>query len=379
MKMIPFSSIGLTLSNLILTFQKLNCFIKKGSLIVGIIWLTQLPAYSQTAENYDDFCFCSVGISHPKKILDLDNNVEILLALKTPHTLNYLSDLKIKYTFSQISLLELSGLIERKDSVYKTIIPILSKDDTYRLRSETKRMAEDLITLFKDDLGNFSQTLNSHGLQNNSYSLFFALILDGLVWDILEQKNEIKETDITKENPFWAGTFWMIEPKRDFSCGTNSLSSGDFSINVNWSDKSIIDVSSYKILRELLNDYRANGRITKPEVIKEFEKNDLFNKKGELQIPVIRADSSDVIYVQSVGIAQKVVSYLLQKIDYPAILSDYNTLNKSQKITILYHEIMWDILDILEEDNALRKPIAFGRPQEAKNENLRDLIFILIN
>lgn len=351
-------------------------------LLIGLIGLVGELTYSQTTfneriKNYDDICFCNVGLSHPKEILDLDNNMEILFSLKTAHTLQEFTKLEIKYTESQINLLELSGMIERKDSIYKTIIPILSKNETNKLREETKKMAGEIIPRFKDDFESLSKTINSHGLQKNSYSLFFAYVLDGLVWEILEQNKEIEETVITEEKPFWDGTFWMIEPKRDFSCGTNSLSSGDYSINVNWSDKSIISVSSYKMLRELLNDYKLNGKVTKPDIFKEFAKNDLFNKNGELQIPVIKADSTDIIYLQSLSIAQKIVGYLRDNIDYSVILSDYPDLYKGQKITILYHEIMWDILDIMEDNGQIRKPIAFGNPQEAKDNDLKDLIFIV--
>lgn len=355
---------------------------KKYILLIGLIGLIGELTYSQTTfneriKNYDDICFCNVGLSHPKEILDLDNNMEILFALKTAHTLQELTKLEIKYTESQISLLELSGLIERKDSTYKTIIPILSKNETNKLRGETKRMAVYIIPQFKDDFESFSKTLNLHGLQKNSYSLFFAFVLDGLVWEILEQNNDIEETIITKEKPFWDGTYWMIEPKREFSCGTNSLSSGNYSISVNWSDKSVLSVSSYKMLSELLNDYKVNGKVTKFGIFKEFAKNDLFNKDGELQIPVIKADSTDIIYLQSMSIAQKVVGYLSTNIDYSTILSDCQGLSKGQKIIILYHEMMWDILDIMEENGQIKKPIAFGNPQEAKDENLKDLIFII--
>lgn len=355
---------------------------KKYILFIGLIGFIVVSSYSQTTfneriKNYDDICFCKVGLSHPKDILDLDNNMEILFALNTAHTLQELTKLEINYTESQINLLELSGLIEGKDSTYKTIIPILSKNETNKFRIETKRMAVEIISEFKDDFEDLSKTLNLQGFQKNSYSLFFSFVLDGLVWEILEQNNDIEATIITKEKPFWAGTYWMIEPKREFSCGTNSLSSGDYSISVIWSDESFISVSSYNMLSELLSDYKVNGKVTKPEVFHEFGKNDLFNKDGELQIPVIKADSTDIIYLQSMGIAQKVVGYLINNIDYSVILSDYQLLNRGQKITILYHEMMWDILDIMEENGQMKKPIAFGNPQEAKDENLKDLIFII--
>jgi hypothetical protein len=131
------------------------------------------------------------------------------------------------------------------------------------------------------------------------------------------------------------------------------------------------------MLSELLNDYKVNGKVTKFGIFKEFAKNDLFNKDGELQIPVIKADSTDIIYLQSMSIAQKVVGYLSTNIDYSTILSDCQGLSKGQKIIILYHEMMWDILDIMEENGQIKKPIAFGNPQEAKDENLKDLIFII--
>jgi hypothetical protein len=58
-------------------------------------------------------------------ILNLDNNMEILFALKEGKTLYALDKLNVKYTQSQLKLMELSRLIEKKDSIYKTRIPIL--------------------------------------------------------------------------------------------------------------------------------------------------------------------------------------------------------------------------------------------------------------
>ena len=351
------------------------------TVLIVLMWelIYSQPSFQERIKNYDHICFCNIGLSHPMKILDLDNNMEILFAFKKGQTLHKLDRMGIKYTDTQMKLMEFSGLIEKKDSIYHTIIPILSKNETIQLRKAAKKIAKNIISLFQFDSERLLKTLNSQGFQKNSYSLFFAFVLDGLVWDILEQKNDIEERRITNEKPFWNGTFWMIEPKRKFSCGTNSLSSGNYSIRVNWSNNSIISVSSYKMLRKFLNDYKLNGKVTKQEVFKAFEKNDLFNKSGELKIPVIKAERSNVIYTQSRNIAEKVAEYLRSYIDYSTILYDYNGLTKGQKITILYHETMWDILDVMEGYGQISKPVAFGNPQEAKSEDLKDLIFILEN
>jgi len=334
-------------------------------------------SFKESIKDYDHICFCSVGLEHPKDILDMDNNLEILFGLKNGHTLKELDKFGVKYNQSQISLLVASGLIEVKDSVFYSTVPILSKNETIELRAQTKEIAGNIVPRLQKEYELLMQTLKIKGLQRNSYSLFFALVLDGIVWDILEQKGIIKETIITKEKPFWDGVMWMIEPKRKFSCGTNSLSSGNFSISVNWSDNSSVSVSSYKMLRKMLNDYKENGRVTNPDVFKTFEENELFDKKGNLQIPIIKADSTDVIYSQSMSIANIIVQYLNNNIDYSKVLANYPNIEKGHAITILYHEIMWDILDIMESAGQIRKPVAFGKPDEIKPGDLKDLMFIV--
>lgn len=349
-------------------------------LLILLIGLYTQSAYSQltdTINNYDYICFCNVGLAHPMEILSLDNNKEILFALKNKRTLHELEKFGVKNSASQMKLLQISGLIEKKDTLYQTIIPIFSDKYTKQLRKKTKKIAENIIPLFQKDYENFLSILNSKGLQRNSYSLFFAFVLDGLVWDIMENNGEIFETNITKEKPFWNGIFWILEPKRDFSCGTNSLTSDNFSINVNWSDNSQISISSYSMLREFLNDYKENEKITQIEAFEVFRENNFFSKDGKIQIPVITKNSSDLVYLESKKIADIVAEYLCTKVDYASILFDYPNLTKGQKIIILYHEIMWDILDIMEDNKLLKKPIAFGEPMKAKDKDLKDLVFIV--
>ena len=353
---------------------------KKFILLILILGFYTQLAYSQikdTISNYDEICFCNIGLIHPMGILRLDNNKELIFALKNKRTLHELEKLGIEYSESQIKLLQLSGLIEKKDSFYQTIIPIFSDKYTKQLRKKSKQIAENIIPIFKKDYEKFLSILNLKGLQRNSYSLFFAFVLDGLVWDIMENNGEISNSNITKENPFWNGTFWILKPKRNFSCGTNSLTSDNFSINVNWSDNSRISISSYSMLREFLNDYKENGKITKIETFKEFRDNNLFDKNGKIQIPVITKSDSDIVYLESKKIAEIVVEYLSTKVDYTSILIDYPNLSKGQKTIILYHEIMWDILDIMEDNKLLQRPIAFKAPMKAKKKDLKDLVFIV--
>jgi hypothetical protein len=334
-------------------------------------------AYKNVIKDYDSFCFCSVGLEHPNEILKLDNNLEIIFALKNTKTLHDLSNQGIKYNQSQISLLETAGLIIKKDSVYYTTIPIFSRDETNKIREQTKAIAENIVLRFQKQYKIFAQILKTKGLENNTYSLFFAFVMDGIVWNILKQDGVILTTQVTQERPFWNGLLWLVQPKREFYCGTNSMSDGNLTINVNWKPRSTVSVSSYKTLGELLNDYKENGKITNPIVFKTFEANGLFNKTGELQIPIIKADSTDAIYNQAIIIAKIIVEYLNNELNYSQVLGTNNDLDKSNAVIILYHEIMWDILDIMESTGQIKKPIAFREHDKAKSEDLKDLIFII--
>ena len=84
-----------------------------------------------------------------------------------------------------------------------------------------------------------------------------------------------------------------------------------------------------------------------------------------------------MIYSQSKSIANIIVQYLNNNIDYSKVLANYPNIEKDHAITILYHEIMWDILDIMERAGQIKKPVAFGKPNLAKPEDLKDLIFIV--
>jgi len=355
---------------------------KKTTLITFLIVLSQLSVFSQatfkeTIKNYEDICFCNYELAHPVEILYLDNNLELLFAMKEGKTINQLKKSGFKFTKSQINLLKYSKLIEKKDSLYQSIVPILSEDETQKLREETMVMSKEILPLLQDDYTKLCQLLKSKDLENNIFAIFFAYLLDGLVWDLLKEQNLIHDHVTTKDKPFWNGTFWLMEPKRLFSCGTNSIETDKYSINVNWSHNSKIKVSSYKKLKQLVNDYSENGKVTRIDIISEFKKYGICDKNGILLIPIIENNKTDDIYAQSVFIAEKVFNYLKNHINYSSILTETPGLTQGQKITILYHEIMWDILDTMEEKGLIQKPVAFKDPEKAKDMDLSHLIFII--
>ncbi|NOZ46410.1 MAG: hypothetical protein GXO79_06470 [Chlorobi bacterium] len=334
--------------------------------------------YSQERiEDYEDICYCSVGILHPASILKLDNNLEILVSLKKGKTLKELDSLNISYNKSQIILLQTSNLIKRKGSKYYSLIPILNEQESNKLRKQTNGYAKEIVGLIENEYSDFAQILKSKGFESNTFTIFFSYVLDEIVWEIFEERKITKELQTSKKEPYWNGVMWMIYPKRDFSCGTNFMYTDNSYIGVNWSDNSKIDFTSYNLLYDLLSEYDSLGMIKTDTIIKEFKDNKIFDENGVLHIPIIKSNNMDNIYAHSYKIASIIADYIDKKIDYNQIQKDYLLKDKNQSVIILYHEIMWDILDVMIDKEVLVLPIAFGKPDKSKKEDLKDLIFII--
>lgn len=346
-----------------------------------IIIFNVLLVTSFAQQSEDDFrkvCFCSVGIAHPYTILRFDNNWELLFAFENGKSLCELDSLNVNYSESQIEILKLWKLIEKIDGKYYTSIPFYTEPNSTRLRIETKQIARNIVSLIQSDYNLFSQIIKKRQIEKNTFSLFFAFVLDDLVWQVFNENGLIKKVEVTKENPLWDGTMWVIQPKRDFSCGTSSLKYKNLSISINTlPKKSNVEVSDYKLLKKMLKDYKENGKVTDKEILQTFEKNDFFDSSGKLLIPTIKADSTDMLFNQSIAIANKVANYLIENIEFERIIKQYSFEDKEQAILVLYHEIMWDILEIMENAGQLSKPVVFDNTKVAKQKDYRDLIFIV--
>ncbi len=352
--------------------------IKTVSLFVISFFFVSTLFSQDIEEDFRKICFCSVGVAHPYSVLNLDNNWELFMAFKNGKSLDELDSLSINYTNSQIAMLRLWNLIEKRDEQYFTSVPIIYREETEKLRDKTRKYAKEIIPLIDQDYQSLRKILEKKDLNENIFSIFFAFVLDDLVWQELRKDSLVKQHNITKENPFWDGTMWLIQPRREFSCGTNSLGFENYYISINWSGKLNLELPDYDMLKKMLKDYKEDEKIDDPKVIESLHKYQFFNDNGELLLPLINADHSNKIYAQSEQISRKVADYLVDYIDFGMITEKYPSITKEQAMLIIYHEIMWDILDIMEENGQLNKPKAFRDLQNAKDEDLKDLVFIAI-
>jgi hypothetical protein len=60
-----------------------------------------------------------------------------------------------------------------------------------------------------------------------------------------------------------------------------------------------------------------------------------------------------------------------------AIVEEFGFRDAKQALVVAYHEMMWDLMDRLEAEGLVRKPVAFADPGHAQSSDIADLVFIV--
>lgn len=318
--------------------------------------------------------------SGPQSVLDVDNNVELVFACQTPQDLQTLQSRKIEVTESQLLLLAAWHLLEQDDQGrFQTSFPILGPSKTAELRRMARQAAEKIASELDPDIHRFLNVLESRGWQKNGFTLLFSLVLDGLVWDILEERGTVPPREISAESPFWAGTVWVLYPQRALSCGTNTVAEGGLAVKINWSPQAIPQMHllvTGRGMEALFSAARSGGASNDPQVRRMFQGYGLFDEKGTWVVPNLRANAeTDPVYGASQRLAARVAERLDEGQRSDALQRLIGAGARSDLVIIFYHELMWELLDLLDERNLVHLPgILRG---EAQREQVGQLVFIV--
>jgi len=339
-----------------------------------ILLLGQQRTDYNNLDNWESNCYCSTNNSlHPSSIVHADNNWQLLLALKGGLTLKQLDSLKISYTQSQLLLLRSQRLLNKTQNIYTTAIPILDTEQTANLRKQSQLVANGIYAEIKKECSDLVSHLSEQGRSHNAFSILFSYVFDGLVWKRFEKEGIVKERNGTG---IWSGNYWFLIPKRPFQCGTNWVPSGEFVFKFNWSyteniTENLLD-KDFKVLFPLVQGNKSDKTI-----VDEFSPFGFFDKNLNLTIPVIDEKENNTLCLLSNRITDKLLPTFLAKTDIETLKSVYTFSNNSETVVIFYHEVMWDLMNLLVERQIIVMPTAFQYPDKATLKDAADLCFIV--
>ncbi|MDH5403486.1 MAG: hypothetical protein OEZ01_18015 [Candidatus Heimdallarchaeota archaeon] len=330
-------------------------------------------------KNYKLIFFGSSRFYSPHRVVNIDNNGKILFYCIKPRSLVEIQN-HHQILDSQLDLMRLYNLLKRNNNgTYQTNFPVLTVDQFDDLMNFTRIIAEKLYFHIKTSLIDLiKQYLEEYG-GNNPYSFIFSYLFDGKVWSFLMDATNPVSNNNEDESILWSGLFWAVVNKREFSCGTNSWTDGNYTFMVNHSD------SNKQIITTLYNDNYTIGSLLQdisPDfIVRDKIKQDhlrslhLIDHNGKLTL--IKIKNNSPLLSLSNDLAKSIADYFFKTIDLTKLKELIPVKTEIDLITILYHEILWDLMEIIESNQLIYRPSIFNPINDNNNYDFREIIFCI--
>ena len=337
------------------------------SLMLGGMSLTA-SAQSEVRpyDQWEETAFVSIKSHQPADYVRPDNNWEILYTLRTPHTMKELNDMGVKCSRSQLMLLEIGGMIQKEGKKWHTVTPILDEEQTRELRAYSKQVADKIFAEAKPGFQSLMKEIDGMGFKDNTASLIFSYLMDGRMW------TELTLFEDVNEYATWNGCYWLLyEPRKGSAFGTNAY--GNMRFILTYGETSEI-VPSHKLMEECAKEIEKYGKVTDERLIGIFRPYGVTDSEGNLLIPVIKRQD-DNFHRLTDGLKTTISTGLKNNVG--TLLADYGITNEKLGIVILYHEVMWDIMDLLKKELNLSAPTILTAPATTDKRELKNVTFIV--
>lgn len=319
-------------------------------------------------KSFDTTAFCSYQGFHPSQYLT-DNNWDILCAFIEPGKTAKLDFLGISYNKSQLRLLEVGDLLSCENGIYTTIMPIFGKTETQTIRRQSKEFADSIFPIIEPELRQLITDFDKAGYAKQTYSLIFSYLLDTYIWD----DERLASPTSCENHGTWAGAYWaMYDPRSHVKTGTNGFGP----LHQNWTEDLGYWLNSKKLIAFAEELSKTKGDpIDNKEVINAIDGWGLTDQYGKILIPIMRVGNNDKIDVLCKSIttqlSEAVKSYC------HSWCAEHNITTEKVGQIIFYHEVMWDLLDILESKGMISKPPIL-KGEEVGKEHFGDICFIVL-
>lgn len=315
------------------------------ALLVNVVSGTMAQTSIRPYDCWNEIAFVSLGGHQLANYVRKDNNWEILYTLRQPHTIEELNNMDIECNQSQLMLLEMGGLIKQEGKKWQTQIPILDKDQTNHLRKYSKEVANKIYATTKKDFKQLMDGINAMGFEDNTASLIFSYLLDGRMWMKLVLFEDINN------HLTWSGCYWVLyDARKGLSLGTNAYGKQDMIVTYGVTSEI---VPSHKTMKECAYEIGQYGKINNQELVQQLLPYGVVDKDGNLTVPIIKKDNNPLKEIVSV-LTDKISAGLKESV--APIRSLYGIDSDNLTTVILYHEVMWDIIDLLIEKENLKIP-----------------------
>ncbi len=319
-------------------------------------------------------------IVSPDQVVHADNNWEILLSCLEAKTKKELKKENIKFTDSQLMLLQAMRFIDCDDETIKTTLPILGAKEKQFLIPYLRQLAQDMTPLLSDDILQLKEILISQGFPEHVFSMIFSGVVDGMVWFPFRAQGWISEFALSEKRPLFDGVYWAYTPKRDFRGGSNIAIGEKTLVVLNWSDgpqEKIQKIFHWENLYSLQEQLDQHGLIVEQDLIDQLLPYRVVDEEGRMTVPVIEMKRDDPLFQICQSMAANIVGFMNQNLDLEALQKEYSLPDKEAAFVVTYHEWMWEFMEYITEIGLIDKPLAFEQPELAEKKDIGKLLFVI--
>lgn len=342
------------------------------TIFIAFYLLMSVSVFGQSSQfrpykDYETVAYCAYDSYHPAQYAKIDNNWEILHALRAPMSLKELSSTGITFTNSQIILLHIGGLIESKNNMLHTVMPIFNEEQTKSIRTLSRSIAQATYMETESKWIAFVKELKKRNLERNAYSLVFSYVLDGKIWG-----KQLPAHNSLQNNATWNGAFWALYNKRPhISYGTNGYNKMFYQT---WSDSLSYWLGNKTIIK-FIDEYVQNKIIVSKDLLDKSIEWGLTDKNGNVTIPIINEGSNDLLVAISDEIIAKLTSCLSR---YSlSFMKEYQLSNEELAKVILYHEVIWDMMDILVNKEIIAEPNILKGSSNSQKQDFGQIVYMV--
>ena len=329
--------------------------------------------------DYDMTCYCQARET-PHSIVGYDNNLQIIIACKNGLSRKDLDSLQIPYKISQLKLLRVYNLLRLENGKYYSNIPILNNEQTRQIRIQSKEIANKIAPNIYSDVEELVEYLNSINCSQNAFSVVFSYVLDGLIWKQFKEQSIIKPIDQKDSISPWTGHFWLLSSKRNNTYGTNSETDSILTIAITNGARYDLAKSFYDeddLIEVMLKNINQYGKVIDTSTIRHFQKLDVLDEQGNVIVPIIIEKIDNPLFSLSNQISKKVCDYTIKNSSLNEIVKQYKFQDIEEALIILYHEILWDLVDNILAKGIVDKPLIFKTPDKAEIKDLSNIIYFI--
>lgn len=315
-----------------------------------------LPAAEvREAGSLDDFVileYVAAGAYAPSALIAMDNNARILFECRDGCNPEGLRSAGIGFSDSQLEFLVATNLLVRDTfgDLYSTF-PVLDAERTEALRAEVSELADTIAVAVEPRAGELARSLEAAGHGSQAYSVFFSYVLDGMAWRFFEEYSRIPPRALSARRPFWAGEVWAIQPARSSWATTRSIAEGGVTLKTTLPPRSELGAALFadrRRLKRALAQFSTPGRPV-PESERELlSRFGLLGEAGRWEVLVIDEVEKDPVFRAAERLTSDLVDEFLEIVALDPLRERYRFSTPQQALVIVYHELMWELMDRFE-------------------------------